>query len=84
MYSTYAADTTAEGIRTSRDHRGFGGFSMGSVATWRTFQYCLDSFRYFLLMSCGTSLDDEEIFSAAEDFAQEDYFVWMMVGTSDF
>jgi acetyl esterase/lipase/predicted peptidase len=83
-YSTYAADTTAEGIRASRDHRGFGGFSMGSVATWRTFQYCLDSFRYFLPMSCGTSLDDEEIFSAAEDFAQEDYFVWMMVGTSDF
>ena len=83
-YSTYAEDTTAEGIRASRDHRGFGGFSMGSVATWRTFQYCLDSFRYFLPMSCGTSLDDEEIFSAAEGFAQEDYFVWMMVGTSDF
>ena len=47
-YSTYAEDTTAEGIRASRDHRAFCGFSMGSVATWRTFQYCLDDFRYFL------------------------------------
>jgi hypothetical protein len=29
----------------SRDHRGFGGFSMGSVATWRTFQFFVDADR---------------------------------------
>lgn len=46
-YSTYAADTTPDGLRESRDHRAFCGFSMGSVTTWRTFQYCLDYFRYF-------------------------------------
>ena len=45
-YSTYAEDTTEDGLRDSRDHRAFCGFSMGSVATWRTFQYCLDYFRY--------------------------------------
>ena len=28
-YSTYAEDTTPEGIRASRDHRAFAGFSMG-------------------------------------------------------
>ena len=36
--STYAENTTIDGIRASRDHRGFGGFSMGSVNTWCTFR----------------------------------------------
>lgn len=59
-YSTYAEDTTAEGIRVSRDHRAFCGFSMGSVATWRTFQYCLDDFRYFLPSSGSLTADVED------------------------
>ena len=50
-YSTWAEATTPEGLRASRDHRGFGGFSMGSVTTWHTFQDCLDYFRYFMPMS---------------------------------
>lgn len=50
-FSTWAEATTPEGLRASRDYRGFGGFSMGSVTTWHTFQYCLDSFRYFMPMS---------------------------------
>jgi len=68
----------------SRDHRGFGGFSMGSVTTWRTFQYNLDQFRFFLPMSCGTSLNDETIFTAAQSRKPEDYFVFVMTGTEDF
>ena len=83
-YNTYAASTSKEDLIASRDHRGFGGFSMGSVATWRTFEYCLDYFRYFLPMSCGTSLDDENIFEAAKDRDPRDYFVWVMTGTDDF
>ena len=39
-YSTYAEDTTLNGIKKSRNHRCFGGFSMGSVNTWCTFRYC--------------------------------------------
>ena len=37
-YSTYAEETSPEGLRASRDHWAFCGFSMGSVATWRTFE----------------------------------------------
>lgn len=81
-YSTYAEDTSPEGLAAARDHRGFGGFSMGSVATWRTFQNCLDYFRYFLPMSCGTGLTDPEIYAAAEQ--RQDFFVWVMTGTEDF
>lgn len=83
-YSTFAQSTSSEGLMKSRDHRGFGGFSMGSVATWRTFQYGLDYFRYFLPMSCGTLLDEEKIFAAAKNHDQSDYFVWVITGTKDF
>lgn len=83
-YSTYAKDTTPEELRNSREHRGFGGFSMGSVATWRTFQNCLDYFKYFMPMSCGTSLDDDTIWEAAQNYNNNDYFVFTMTGTDDF
>lgn len=83
-YSTYAKDTTPEELKKSREHRGFGGFSMGSVATWRTFQNGLDYFKYFMPMSCGTSLDDDTIWEAASNHKQDDYFVFMMTGTDDF
>ena len=81
-YSTYAASTSTDDLIASRDHRGFGGFSMGSVATWRTFQNCLDYFRYFLPMSCGTGLTDPDIYAAAEK--RQDFFVWVITGTEDF
>lgn len=32
---------------------------MGSVNTWRTFEYCLDYFRYFLPMSGSLTTDGE-------------------------
>lgn len=83
-YSTYAESVSPEDLMDARDHRGFGGFSMGSVATWRTFQYGLDYFRYFLPMSCGTGLTDENIYNAAANRAQSDFFVWVITGTEDF
>lgn len=83
-YSTYAKSTSADDLAAVRDHRGFGGFSMGSVTTWRTFQYALDYFRWFLPMSCGTSLDEEEIQSAADEHNPSDYFVFVTTGTNDF
>lgn len=83
-YSSYAKSTSAEDLKASREHRGFGGFSMGSVATWRTFQNCLDYFKYFMPMSCGTSLDDDTIWEAAKNYDQDDYFVFTMTGTDDF
>ena len=83
-YSTFANSTSKEDLIASREHRGFGGFSMGSVATWRTFEHGLDYFKYFLPMSCGTSLDDENIWKSAENYDNNDYFVFIMTGTEDF
>jgi predicted alpha/beta superfamily hydrolase len=81
-YPTHAASTSPEDLIASRDHRGFGGFSMGAVATWRTFQHALDYFYYFLPMSCGTTLDDDAILAAADTRA--DFFLWIITGTEDF
>lgn len=83
-YHTYADSTSAGDLAASREHRGFGGFSMGSVATWWTFRNCLDYFKYFMPMSCGAVLDDEYIFKAARGYSQNDYFVFIMTGTDDF
>ena len=83
-YAVYAGGTDPETLAAARDHRGFGGFSNGGVATWRSFEYALDYFRYFLPLSCGTELDDETIWSAAEGRDLRDYFVWMFTGSLDF
>ena len=83
-YSSHAENISPDGLAASRDHRGFGGFSMGAVATWRTFQYGLDYFRYFLPMSCGTSLDMDNILAAAQGHDPAGHFIWAITGTDDF
>ncbi len=83
-YSTHAESASPDALAASRDHRGFGGFSMGAVATWRTFQHASDAFRYFLPMSCGTSLDMDRVLAAADGRDPGDFFVWVITGTEDF
>lgn len=50
-YHTYAQDVTEEGLQASREHRAFGGFSLGAVTTWYQFIYNLDYIKYFVPMS---------------------------------
>lgn len=85
-YSTYAEDVTPAGLAASRDHRGFGGFSMGSVNTWRTFEHALDYFRYFMPMSGALGGGAEILASAVLDSGHtpDDFFIYAMSGTEDF
>lgn len=85
-YSTYAKDTTLEGLKESRDHRGFGGFSMGSVNTWCTFRYCLDYFRYFMPMSGSYSTDGDYMAQLVKEqgYKPEDFFIFAASGSDDF
>ena len=50
-YSTYAESTDDAGLTASRDHRAFGGFSMGSAATWLVFQKRMKHFARFIPIS---------------------------------
>lgn len=85
-YSTYAKDTTPQGLKESRDHRGFGGFSMGSVNTWNTCRYCLDYFRYFMPMSGSYTTDGEYMADLVrqQGYSSQDFFIFAASGTDDF
>lgn len=85
-YSSYAESTSAEDLKASRDHRGFCGFSMGSVTTWRTFEYCLDYFRYFAPSSGSLTTDggymDDIVKNSGHSW--NDFFIIAITGTEDF
>ncbi|MDE6132945.1 MAG: esterase [Oscillospiraceae bacterium] len=85
-YSSYAESASAEALIAARDHRGFGGFSMGSVTTWHTFEYCLDYFRYFLPMSGSFTSDGSYMDDIVKNSERswDDFFIAAFTGTDDF
>lgn len=95
-YHTYAKSTSDADLKASRDHRAFGGFSLGSVTTWLEFCYDYDYIRYFLPMSgsCwyyGTygdfrikdNVDYIEQLIKDNDLEERGYFIYHAVGTND-
>lgn len=95
-FHTYAASTSLEDLAASRDHRAFGGFSLGSVTTWMEFCHDTDYIRYFLPMSgsswyYGTYGDFQTVRNV--DYVQQiveenglnerGYFIYHTVGTEE-
>ncbi len=96
QYHTYARSMTDEDLKASRDHRAFGGFSLGSVTTWLEFCHDTDYIRYFLPMSgsswyYGTygdfqierNVDYIEQLVQDRDLNHRGYFIYHAVGTND-
>ncbi len=54
-YNTYLEDASPEGIKATRDHRAFSGYSRGSVFTWNMFHNAFEYFRWWAPMSCHTT-----------------------------
>ena len=52
-YNTWLEDASDAGLKASRDHRAFAGYSRGCAWTWRMFHYCLEYFRWFCPTSGG-------------------------------
>ncbi|MBR3402043.1 MAG: hypothetical protein IKG67_07355 [Parasporobacterium sp.] len=46
--NVYCEDFSEEGIKATRDHRAWGGYSRGSVCTWYMFHNDLEYFRYWM------------------------------------
>ena len=97
-FSTYAETTDRVGIVASRDHRAFGGFSLGSVTTWYIFEHCFDLQRFFLPMSgdswhvttFGGQTAPEQtaqflasVVQASPYGTDNGFHVWHAVGTQD-
>lgn len=55
-YRTYAQTADLDGFRASREHRAFGGFSMGSVTTWNVFSKALPYISDYIPMSGGMNM----------------------------
>lgn len=54
-FNTYLNDASLDGIRATRDHRAFSGYSRGSVCTWYMLHNAFEFFRWYAPMSCMTT-----------------------------
>lgn len=82
-YNTYASDVTPEGLRASRGHRAFAGFSMGAMCTWSVFAHCLDEIAYFMPFSGASwSLSAQQLAGsvAASGYTKDDFFIYAGCG----
>lgn len=96
-YRTFARTTDAKGLRESRDHRAFAGYSMGAVTTWQIFLFCSDLVRLYAPLACdcwakgqfGGAKQPKEtaelLASAPKVFhlSPEDYYLSCGVGDKD-
>ena len=90
-YSTYAETTDEAGMKASRMHRAYGGFSMGSVSTWAVFQNDLDIVGYFMPLS-GDHWQGNGAYGKAKSLADavdkfgyrtDQYFIFAATGSGD-
>ena len=96
-YHAYAEGVSAEALQASREHRAFGGFSLGAVTTWYQFIYNLDYIKYFVPMSgdcwiMGTygglyqpveTVDYLEQVVADGGWDANDFYIYQGIGTDD-
>jgi len=97
-YNTYAKSTAPVDLKASRDHRAFGGFSMGSVTTWHLFaQGGLDYFKYYIPLSGdswalgersgGLKPEETAEFLARivrkSPYKPQDFYIFSATGTQD-
>lgn len=96
-FNTYAESTSQKGLEDSRDHRIFGGFSLGSVATWQILCNDFDYVSGYLPMSGAclyygsfTDVQTEKNVDVIEQTVKEkntddkDYYIYFTTGTQDF
>ena len=94
-YSTYAETADSAGFAASREHRAFGGFSMGSVTTWYVFERYLAYFQDFIPISGdswtiemqGGNGNAEEtaraLAEAVERQGNPSFFIFAITGSDD-
>src|SRR5690606_8589176 len=96
-YHTYAESGSLEDIKASREHRAFGGFSMGSVTTWHTFAEALDYVKYYMPLSGDSwAIEDSGGGSKPQETAEylanvvrnseytpEDFYIFSATGNQD-
>lgn len=95
-FTTHALDSTPQGLKDSRSHRAFGGYSMGAITTWDVLVAHPEYFTWFMPMAgdswIGRTTGRSDVSSVAETlasglrdhgFTANDFQVIAMVGGSD-
>ena len=85
-YRTYALDANREDFKASRNHRAFGGFSMGSATTWNVFSQALPYIRDFIPMSGGGSANASSLANIVNQagLGAHDFYINAMSGSDDY
>lgn len=73
-FHTYLTEPTLSGIRSSRDHRAFSGYSRGACCTWYMLHNAFEFFRWYAPMSCSTTAG-HDIFKELSEQEVKDYIL---------
>ena len=83
-YSTYAENTTPEGLEASRMHRAYGGFSMGAGSTWNVLINDINYFGYFMPLSGHCWGGAQAVINAVEGSKYKNStYIFAATGTED-
>lgn len=87
MYNTYLEDATPEGIIASRDHRVYGGFSVGAMTAWNVFLKASECVRYFMPMAdIPAETDPASVVDSLikeKKLDEQGYFIFHMCGSDE-
>lgn len=62
-YNTYAKnDVSDEGLKATRNHRAFSGYSRGGMCTWSMFHYAFEYFEWYAPMSGFINNENAELY----------------------
>ncbi|MCF0228237.1 MAG: hypothetical protein HUJ76_00915 [Parasporobacterium sp.] len=76
-YNVYCEDFSPEGIKASRDHRAFCGYSRGSVCTWNIIHNDFEYFKYFMPMSANICPENMVLGNGIDYFSPEEAFEYI-------
>lgn len=77
QYNVYCEDFSEEGIKASRDHRAFCGYSRGSVCTWNIMHNDFEYFRYFIPMSANICPENMVLSDGMQAFTPEESYAYI-------
>ncbi len=74
QFNVYNEDFTEEGIKATRDHRAWAGYSRGSVCTFYMFHRNIEYFHWFMPMSATARAEDAPL---STEMTNESAFLYL-------
>lgn len=81
-YRTYLSGKDSIAVTNSRQHRAYGGFSMGALSTWYQLAYGINAVKYYIPLSGDCWTYDEKGNKLSLDYSAD--WINEMISTSPF